>query len=563
MPNLKLTVAGDSNVGIVRKNNEDYLTYFIPGDPQVIDNWGRLFIVADGVGGAAMGEVASKFATLKTLYTYYSQATMKPWQRIKVGMKHANTELVNYIRQNAQARMATTMVAAAINEDEMTIVNVGDSRAYLLRNQEITMLTQDHNLVNEMIRNGVLTEEQAKTAKVKNQLTSSLGGHELFKADVFVETLQPGDLVLLASDGLCRYAEDVKIIKKLMRSGTPQKVVDNCINFGRKNGGQDNITALLIRVDGTTNDALPLQEDRGTRPDPVRIEEVVKDPLTMVARSPEQENKTRRSSKMKGLFQPTPAPAISITEAYAIPGINMAANDEELEDTGDLTQTINHDKPAETEALIIGPVDIPDRPVLPAERLPKSGEIKDKQKGIQRISVKGYAFLIALAVLLFAALAVVGVIFGRRFWNGRNDNDLPATPVETIIKETISADEADVAPEEEIVQATITPQISSTPIPTQEPTAETIQTLSNGICLVRIDAGDSLKDLLQTQFGQTYEPAQDYYYYECTGTGENLTCGDAALISNHSNIQAGWFLEVADVEYETCLNNGGSWALEN
>ena len=171
---IKIDAFGDTNVGLIRKNNEDYLTYFEPGDAGVVNDFGRLYIVADGVGGAATGEVASKFASLKVLHTYFSQPKLKPWQRIKIGMKHANEALVAYIRQNAQARMATTMTAAAVNDDLMTIVNVGDSRAYLLRNDELRQLTQDHNLVNEMIRNGVLTEEQAKTAKVKNQLTSSI-----------------------------------------------------------------------------------------------------------------------------------------------------------------------------------------------------------------------------------------------------------------------------------------------------------------------------------------------------------------------------------------------------
>jgi protein phosphatase len=122
MPELKLTVWGDTNVGLVRKNNEDYLSYFEPGDPQVIESMGRLYIVADGVGGAATGEVASKYAALKVLHTYFNQPALKPWQRIKAGMKHANIALVEYIRQNAQARMATTMVAAAINGNECTIL---------------------------------------------------------------------------------------------------------------------------------------------------------------------------------------------------------------------------------------------------------------------------------------------------------------------------------------------------------------------------------------------------------------------------------------------------------
>ncbi|MCD4752020.1 MAG: protein phosphatase 2C domain-containing protein [Anaerolineaceae bacterium] len=558
MLNLKLTVAGDSDVGIVRKNNEDYLTYFIPGDPQTLEKWGRLFIVADGVGGAASGEVASKFSAQKTLHTYYSQATMKPWQRIKVGMKRANTELVDYIRRNAQSRMATTMVAAALNGDEMTIVNVGDSRAYLMRNQEIKMITQDHNLVNEMIRNGVLTEEEAKTAKVKNQLTSSLGGHEAFKADVFLETLHPGDLIMLASDGLCRYAEDISIIKNLMLSGTPQQVVDNGVQFARKSGGQDNITVLMIRVDGAITGAFPLQEDMGTRPDPTTIEEVVKDPLTLVARSPEQEQKSVTRKPPLGLFLPAAAPAISITEAYAVPGINMAADDEELEDTGELTITIGNGALPDSEAAVINTVEAPIQPSSPSAQLrePQRPGSKDEKKktGIQRISVQGYSLMIALAAILFIALAVVGFIFGKRYLSLSNKDFLTIVPTGNVI-ENIEVAEGETITE----KATITPQTATTSLPTLEPTEEPVLLQPTGTCLALIGSGDTLKNIVTNQFDLVYEPDQEYIYYECDGSNETMNCGDPIIITDHTGIQPGWWLEIKDVEYETCLNDSGTW----
>ena len=558
MQNLKLTVAGDSNVGIVRKNNEDYLTYFNPGDPQVLEKWGRLFIVADGVGGAASGEVASKFSAQKTLHTYYSQPAMKPWQRIKVGMKHANTELVDYIRRNSQSRMATTMVAAALNGDEMTIVNVGDSRAYLMRNQEIKMITQDHNLVNEMIRNGVLTEEEAKTAKVKNQLTSSLGGHEVFKADVFLETLQPGDLLMLASDGLCRYAEDISIIKKLMLSGTPQQVVDNGIQFARKSGGQDNITVLMIRVDGAVTGAFPLQEDKGARPDPTTIEEVVKNPLTMVARSPEQEQKSSTRKSPLGLFQPIPAPAISITEAYAVPGINMAADDTELEDTGELTQAIGGAISTDSETEALNSVEFPIQSSTPSaqtrEPQKPATQVGKKKTGIQRISVRGYSLMIILAFILLILFAVVGFVFGQRYLNQSNRDFLTVVPSSTGT-ENSEAVEDETIPE----AATITPQVATTPLPTLEPTEEPVLSQPKDTCLVLIESGDTLKEIVSKQFDLAYEPDRDYFHYECNGSSETMNCSTPKLITDHNGIQPGWWLEIEDVEYETCLNDGGTW----
>lgn len=426
MPNLKLTVAGDSNVGLVRKNNEDYLTYFEPGDPLVAQQLGRLYIVADGVGGAATGEVASKYAARKVLYTYFHQPTLKPWQRIKAAMKFANLDLMAYIRQNAQARMATTMVAAALNSDEMTIVNVGDSRAYLFRNQQVRQITQDHNLVNEMIRNNVITEEQAKTARVKNQLTSSLGGHDVFKADVFVEKLVPGDIVIMASDGFHRYAEDISIVQKLALSGTPEQIVNNGIQFARKSGGQDNITILVIRVDGYV-DFLPAGADTGALPLPLDLQTVVSDPLTMSARSPLQEETQSPRQPASALFHPdSSVTPISAAEALSVPGLNMAYSDTDLEDTDELGKhpaaseettavimTISDEDATQQQPIVLA------RPAAAPLPAPEVSPKPVKKSLIERPSVGHYILMILAAFVVFVVLGVLALTLGRRFLEQR------------------------------------------------------------------------------------------------------------------------------------------------
>lgn len=433
MPNLKLTVAGDSNVGLVRKNNEDYLTYFEPGDPLVAQQLGRLYIVADGVGGAATGEVASKYAARKVLYTYFHQPTLKPWQRIKAAMKLANLDLMAYIRQNAQARMATTMVAAALNGDEMTFVNVGDSRAYLFRSQQIRQITQDHNLVNEMIRNNVITEEQAKTARVKNQLTSSLGGHDVFKADVFVEKLIPGDLVILASDGFHRYAEDISIVQKLALSGTPEQIVNNGIQFARKSGGQDNITILVIRVDESI-DFLPAGNDTGALPLALDLQTVVSDPLTLSARSPLQEETQSPRQPTVSLFRPDPSvPPIPVAEALSVPGLNMAYTDADMDDTDELGKR----PPAaeETTAMIMTISDedaTQQQPVVLSRPAPAAAQTTPAQPAkkslIERPSVGHYLLMILAALVIFVVLGILALTLGRRYLEQRSQpgaNSLP------------------------------------------------------------------------------------------------------------------------------------------
>jgi protein phosphatase len=444
---LRITAFGDTNQGLVRKNNEDYVTYFEPGRADVVEQFGRLYIVADGVGGAATGEVASKFSALKVLHTYFSQPALKPWQRIKAGMKRANEELVAYIRQNAQARMATTLTVAAISGEQMTVVNVGDSRAYLVRNNGIKQITQDHSLVNEMIRNGILTEEEAKTAKVKNQLTSSLGGHETFKADVFVETIQPGDRVLLCSDGFCRYAEDPEVVKKFALSGTPEDVVRNCIQYALKSGGQDNVTVLVLQVEERLENT-PDSYDHGGKPYPVDLREVVNNPLTFDARSPFQElsklkqEQASDSTLITENFVPDlSAPKIPVREAYAIPGINMAATDEEL-DAFDETMT----QQSEEGTMVLSVVDEDNgniRGVTPDEMRTVTGQRaapeqlrqqpKAAQPLAQKISMKADVVLLILSALIVIILGVMAVLFGMRYLNRTDEMVAPTTTPNSLV----------------------------------------------------------------------------------------------------------------------------------
>jgi PPM family protein phosphatase len=444
---LRITAFGDTNQGLVRKNNEDYVTYFEPGRADVVEQFGRLYIVADGVGGAATGEVASKFSALKVLHMFFSQPALKPWQRIKVGMKRANEELVAYIRQNAQARMATTLTVAAINGEEMTVVNVGDSRAYLIRNNGIKQITQDHSLVNEMIRNGILTEEEAKTAKVKNQLTSSLGGHETFKADVFVETIEPGDRVLLCSDGFCRYAEDPEVVKKFALSGTPEEVVRNCIQYALKSGGQDNVTVLVFQVE-ERQESTPDSYDHGGKPYPVDLREVVNNPLTFDARSPFQElsklkqEQASDSTMITENFVPDlSAPKIPVREAYAIPGINMAATDEEL-DAFDETMTPQ----SEEGTMVLSVVDEDNgnrRGITPDEMRAVTGQNADSEPAkhqpeasqplSQKISMKAYVVLLILSAMVVIILGVMAVLFGMRYLNRTEEMVAPTTTPNSLV----------------------------------------------------------------------------------------------------------------------------------
>lgn len=243
-----LTAAAETHPGRKRANNEDYVAFFEPTTEQDLMYSGALYIVADGVGGAAKGERASQFAAQKVLYEYYQRPHVPPPERLAQIMQEVGNEIYRFSQSKGRfTRMATTMVAAAFVGQRLFVANVGDSRAYLLRHGRVRQITHDHNVVGEMVRGGILTEEEALRSKVKNRLTRSLGGEPNPQVDLFEVTLQPGDRILLCSDGLTRYAlrED---IAQMAGHGTPQEVVQRLIDFANQRGGADNISVILIEV---------------------------------------------------------------------------------------------------------------------------------------------------------------------------------------------------------------------------------------------------------------------------------------------------------------------------
>jgi PPM family protein phosphatase len=248
MTNLKYFAACLTDVGRKRNNNEDFVSYFEAQTPEEIAQSGNLYIVADGVGGAAKGERASSFATEKLLYEYYQLPDLTPAERLKRLMREAGNHIFEYAENETFGRMATTMVAAVVQDGKLIVAHVGDSRAYLLRGGQARQLTRDHSLVGEMIRDGTMTEEESMHSKVKNRLTRSLGGEENVHVDVTPEIdLEPGDRILLCTDGLTRYALPGDLVQ-MGSHGSPVQVVKRLIGFANSRGGADNVTSLLVTV---------------------------------------------------------------------------------------------------------------------------------------------------------------------------------------------------------------------------------------------------------------------------------------------------------------------------
>lgn len=238
-----------TDVGQKRDHNEDFVAFFDPPKEQDLLRSGRLFIVADGVGGASYGERASKYAAEKVLHDYYNFADVPPGPRLQRIIQEAGNQINTFAEEGDRfLRMATTMVAAVIIDDVLVIANVGDSRAYLIRDGIANQLSKDHSFVGEMVRDGLMTEEEARTSKQKNRITRSLGGEHDVRVDIFEGIqLADGDKILLCSDGFSQYATN-ETISYLTKNGTADQIAEKMIAHANQQGGSDNISVILIKV---------------------------------------------------------------------------------------------------------------------------------------------------------------------------------------------------------------------------------------------------------------------------------------------------------------------------
>ncbi len=280
-PPLQVESAAITHPGLKRRNNEDYATFFEPDSAEELLSSGRLYIVADGVGGAAQGERASKFAAEKIKYEYYRtrRTEMSPGERLRAGIDQANKDIYTYASDNFQ-RMATTMVAAVIRGQQLTVANVGDSRAYLIRGGKPWRITHDHNTIGELVRNELMTAEEALHSKAKNRLTRSIGGENQVSIDLFEDIpLQPGDQILLCSDGLYRYASDEELAR-MVGTADPGKTIAGLVEYANQRGGADNISVILISIRQSIDPvgAPASAKARGDLPSSVNLDEMDTDP---------------------------------------------------------------------------------------------------------------------------------------------------------------------------------------------------------------------------------------------------------------------------------------------
>jgi serine/threonine protein phosphatase PrpC len=233
--------------GRVRDHNEDYVIRREPDSKEDEKEHGWLYIVADGVGGADAGEVASEYASEQTVVNYItSNDDPNLGQRLVNAMKVANTDLRQLVAErNENKRMATTMVATAITGQIAYIANVGDSRGYHWRNNALRQVTKDQSLVAKLVEEGAITEAEAANHPHRNVILYSIGSEKNPQIDLFEVDLDPGDKILMCSDGLTRHVADQEICD-ILGSEDLDTAANHLIQLANERGGQDNISAAII-----------------------------------------------------------------------------------------------------------------------------------------------------------------------------------------------------------------------------------------------------------------------------------------------------------------------------
>lgn len=232
---------GMTHIGQKRNVNQDYL--FFSDKP--IGNLPNLYIVADGMGGHKAGDKASSFSVERFVELAAHSFLEHPLYLMKETLTQVNQELVRLSKEKEEYEgMGTTFVAACILEDELYVMNLGDSRLYLF-SDNLVQITKDHSLVEELVRSGQLTKEEARNHPQKNLITKALGVDTAIEPDFFQVDLKTGDKILLCSDGLSNMVPDEEIEKILRRSSDIKQTVNLFIEQANQEGGLDNIAVLV------------------------------------------------------------------------------------------------------------------------------------------------------------------------------------------------------------------------------------------------------------------------------------------------------------------------------
>ena len=238
-----MQIWGITHRGAVRKQNQD--SYAI----ETLDDGRVIGLVCDGMGGALAGNVASSMAVQLFMEQFLGAAPgTDDQERMQHAAAVANQQVFQRSTQDPECMgMGTTLVAALVGNSAATIINEGDSRAYHISAGGISLVTRDHSLVEDLVRRGELTREEAKRHPNKNLITRALGAEPVLVTDCFHEAVEEGDFLLLCSDGLSNVVEEQEMLYEVIHGGDQETCCQRLLDIALERGAPDNVTAVLIR----------------------------------------------------------------------------------------------------------------------------------------------------------------------------------------------------------------------------------------------------------------------------------------------------------------------------
>lgn len=243
-----MKAVGKTDVGNARENNED--GYYLQNDDGL-----KLFIVADGMGGHNAGEVASSLAIRSVVdyfeknYKYIIKDDFEIIEFIKKAMTEGNSEVFKKATlDESMSGMGTTLTLLLIENNKYFIGHIGDSRVYLIREGKIRQISNDHSLVAELIRQGSITENEARVHPQRNIITRALGTGNDIEIDIVFDDIKPGDIILLCTDGLTNMLTDQEILD-IINESPWESACERLIKAANDKGGYDNITVVVVKVD--------------------------------------------------------------------------------------------------------------------------------------------------------------------------------------------------------------------------------------------------------------------------------------------------------------------------
>jgi PPM family protein phosphatase len=245
----RVTVACKTDLGRVRENNEDKFEYFLPEDDGLLASRGLVFLVCDGMGGHAAGQIASELTAKTFIDVYLNHPATETTVALAGSVVAANRFVLDVARAVPSRRgMGTTLSGLILLQDQAYTVQVGDSRVYRLRAGEMAMLTQDHTYIEEAMRLGTMTAEEAEKHPYKHVLTRAVGTEDNVNPDIELHDSKVGDVYLLCSDGLLNHVPDQQI-EEVMRNNSPSEIAWKLVGMALLGGGSDNTTIVVVRVD--------------------------------------------------------------------------------------------------------------------------------------------------------------------------------------------------------------------------------------------------------------------------------------------------------------------------